>query len=128
MSKARPLSIAVALAVSLPFLVAAAPPRPELRKACGAGAIFRTASLPRQALAALGGRMADPNQPFQSSDAIPAGPRLPFHRLICAERTPDGYAVRFEYGGRAYGTRIVYLRREADGRFVEEAGPAVQGR
>ena len=62
----------------------------------------------------------------RSGSAVPGrrlrspGPLLPFRRLICAERTPDGYRVHYEYGGFATGTATAHLIRQADGSFVEE--------
>src|SRR4051794_12966977 len=121
MRKTRSLPMAVALGALIPVLIAGAPPRPELRKQCGAGAMFRKADLPPQALAALDFRMADSNEPFQSTDAIPAGPRLPFRRLICAEPIPGGYLVRFEHGGIGYRIETMRLSRQAHGSFVAES-------
>ena len=121
MRKIRLLAIAAGLTSLAPAAVQAQPPRPDLRSVCGANAVFRKADLPPPALAALRDPMVDPGEPFQISDDIPRGPRLPFRRLICAEPTRDGYAVHFERGGRGYGTVTVYLKREADGTFVEEA-------
>jgi hypothetical protein len=101
MCKARSLAIVSALSLLAPALLAAAPPRPELRKACAAGAKFRLSDLPARARMALGFSIADSNQPFQSTDVILPGPR-------------------FEYGGIGYGVSVVTLRRQADGSFVRE--------
>jgi hypothetical protein len=120
MRENRSLTAVLALSLLAPALVAAAPPRPELRKACAAGAKFRLSDLPSRALAALSFSMADSNQPFQSTDVILPGPRFPTHRLVCVEPIEGGLKVRFEYGGFGYGVSVVTLRRRADGSFVRE--------
>ncbi len=64
---------------------------------------------------ALGGRMADRDQPFNISDAVPPGQeRWPFLRVICGYKTATGYVVERERGGRAYSKgRIVFANSPA---------------
>jgi hypothetical protein len=113
------LSLTIAIALS-PLAAAPARPYPVVDFACGSGSLFRKADLPPQAVAALHFAMADPDQPFQVSDDVPPGPRLPFRRLICASPIPGGYAVHYEYGGKGRGMSTTFLKRQADGSFIEE--------
>lgn len=113
-------ALAAAVVAAAPAVAPAQPPRPTVDAACGSGSLFRKADLPPQAVAALRFAMADPDQPFQVSDDIPPGPRLPFRRLICAAPTADGYAMHYEHGGRGRGVATLFLKRQPDGSFVEE--------
>jgi hypothetical protein len=114
----KALAVIVALAALTPATGQAQPVRSDLLRACGARALFRKADLPAAARAVLPSPLADPDQPFQSSDIVRPGRNLPFRRLICAERTRDGYTVRLERGGRGGGIENLFLRRQSDGRFA----------
>jgi hypothetical protein len=119
----KALAVTAALAALAPATGQAQPARSDTVRACGARALFRKADLPAAARAVLPSPLADPNQPFQSSDIIRPGRILPFRRLICAEPTRAGYTVRLERGGRGGGVEILFLRRQSDGRFAPD-GPA----
>ena len=116
----RYFTIPVALGALAPTPAPAQPAPSIVNSACGSGSLFRKADLPPQAVAALQFAMADPDQPFQVSDDVPPGPPLPFRRLICAAPIQGGYAVHYEYGGRGRGMATTFLKRQADGSFVEE--------
>jgi hypothetical protein len=72
------------------------------------------AQLPAGALAVLF-PMAERGRPFQVSDAIGPGPRLPFSRFISARQTGCTLAIRYEYGGIAHGFATATVERR--GRF-----------
>jgi hypothetical protein len=68
------------------------------------------AQLPAGALAVLF-PMAERGRPFQVSDAIRPGPRLPFSRFVSARQAGCTLAVRYEYGGRAHGFATATLEQ-----------------
>lgn len=87
----------------------------------GSWTFARKASLPSGAAAALGFPMAERGAPFQVSDAIGPGPRLPFDRFVLATQRDCILTIRYEHGGIAHtfetavlqyqGRRWVLLRR-----------------
>ena len=86
------------LLIALPFPPFDAP-------ACSVGdrpVIRRMAELPPGVSNQIG-PMADPNQPFRSTDVVERGEEhLPGRRLICGYAAADGYVIEFEQGGRGY--------------------------
>ena len=68
------------------------------------------AELPAGALAVLF-PMAERGRPFQVSDAIGPGPRLPFSRFTSARQTGCTLAIRYEYGGIAHGFATATLQQ-----------------
>ncbi|MEA3062570.1 MAG: hypothetical protein QOJ94_2351 [Sphingomonadales bacterium] len=119
----KAVAMTAVFAALAPATGQAQPVRSDLLRACVAHAVFRKAGLPAAARTLLPSPLADPDQPFQSSDVVRPGRNLPFRRLICAEPTRVGYTVRLERGGRGGGVEILFLRRRADGRFALD-GPA----
>jgi hypothetical protein len=106
--------------------IAAAPNAAEAKggAACsvrGSWTFPRKANLPSGAAAALGFPMAERGAPFQVSDSIGPGPRLPFDRFVLATQRDCMLAIRYEHGGIAHtfetavlqyqGRRWVLLRR-----------------
>jgi len=64
---------------------------------------FRSkAELPSGVAEALGFRMAERGAPFQETDDIAPGPRLPATRFVAARRTNCRLALRYEQGGIAH--------------------------
>jgi hypothetical protein len=81
----------------------------------------RKANLPSGAAAALGFPLAERGAPFQVSDSIGPGSRLPFDRFVLAHQTDCILTIRYEHGGIAHtfetavlqyqGRRWVLVRR-----------------
>jgi hypothetical protein len=103
----------------LPLALAAALlPAPSFARAPAHGPgrscpdIFRTfahkAELPPGVRAVLF-PMAERGRPFQVSDALRPGPRLPFSRFVSAQQHGCALALRYEYGGRAHGFATAQL-------------------
>ena len=72
----------------------------------------RKADLPGGSAAALGFPMAERGAPFQATDVIGPGPRLPGTRFVVARLTNCTLAIRYERGGIAHTweTAILQLR------------------
>ena len=72
----------------------------------------RKADLPGGAAAALGFPMAERGAPFQATDVIGPGPRLPGARFVAARQTDCRLVIRYERGGIAHTweTAILELR------------------
>jgi hypothetical protein len=58
--------------------------------------------LPPEALAAFG-ELADRSEPFQLTDVVPPGQRLPFSRFVVATAHGCDLFLEYEHGGRGYG-------------------------
>ena len=78
----------------------------------GSRAFQRKAELPAGAAAALGFAMAERGAPFQATDDIAPGPRLPGARFVAARQTGCRLAIRYERGGIAHTwqTAVLELR------------------
>lgn len=85
----------------------------------GRGAIKRQGDLPPALRAAIPFAMADPGQPFQVTDVVQAGEKLPWYRLICAYPTKEGYTIEHERGGRGYSIGRTRFRH-VDGAYVAQ--------
>jgi len=48
------------------------------------------------------GEMADKGEPFQESDALPAGPHPPWSRFVSAQGQGCDLNVEYEHGGRGH--------------------------
>lgn len=115
------LGLALALA---PFAAASDCTPAILRRALGEDrppAILHVAEIPPAVLDAFwraygdsdpGRRMADPNQPFQSTDLVQD--ELPWRRLIAAAASKRGAWILYEKGGRAK-TRHLFVACLAEG-------------
>ena len=68
--------------------------------------------LPPTAAAAFG-EMADEGQPFQETDVLPLGPRLPFSRFVSAQGRGCELVLDYEHGGRAHSRRTAHMRFDA---------------
>jgi hypothetical protein len=55
--------------------------------------------------------MAERGRPFQVSDAIGPGPRLPFARFVSARQAGCTLSIRYEYGGIAHGFATALLEQ-----------------
>jgi len=110
---------------ALLMLTATVPAQVAAQGGCAAAGnrVFaRKADLPAGAAAALGFNMAERGQPFQATDDIAPGPRLPGSRFIAARQQGCRLAIRYERGGIAHtynsavlerrGNRWVVLRRD----------------
>jgi hypothetical protein len=62
----------------------------------------RLANLPRGALAALGFAMAERGAPFEATDDVSYGSRLPSARFIAASQRDCRLVIRYEQGGIAH--------------------------
>jgi hypothetical protein len=71
--------------------------------------------------------MADPGQPFQHTDVIAPGARLPGRRLVFAGHAGDLAVVHYEAGGFAHTYSLVVFR-VADGRAESVAATRTKGR
>lgn len=74
----------------------------------------RKADLPAAAVAALGFPMAERGAPFQITDVILPGRRLPSARFIAARRTACTIALRYELGGIARRFETAILERRGN--------------
>ena len=68
--------------------------------------------LPPAAAVAFG-ELADERQPFQATDVLPPGPRLPFSRFVSAQGRGCELLLNYEHGGRAHSWRTAHLRFDA---------------
>jgi hypothetical protein len=94
----------------------------EVRAACAASTAtlyWRQGDLPPLVRAAIPFEMANPGQPFQVTDGVLPGSRLPFRRMICAEQRNDVYVLHFEHGGIGYSVQSLTLRPGGDGYVAE---------
>lgn len=57
--------------------------------------------LPPEAIQVVG-EMADKGEPFQESDALPAGPHPPWARFVSAQGQGCDLTVDYEHGGRGH--------------------------
>lgn len=104
-------------ATALALLVAATALPAQAQPGCVSGArpFTRMADLPAGAVAALGFRMAERGQPFQATDDIGPGPRLPASRFIAARQQGCRLTIRYERGGIAHTYELAQLERRANG-------------
>ena len=106
-----------AAVIGLAALAAATPVATAASAACpqsGTRNFQRKADLPQDVEAALGFRMAERGQPFQSTDSIPPGPRLPATRFVTARQTNCRLAIRYEQGGIAHTFQTAILERRGN--------------
>lgn len=86
--------------------LAAAAPMPAAAKGIcadhGAWSFARLANLPHGALAALGFAMAERGAPFEATDDVSYGSRLPSARFIAARQRDCTLVIRYEQGGYAH--------------------------
>ena len=75
----------------------------------------RKADLPAGAAAALGFPMAERGAPFQATDVIMPGPRLPAARFVAARLTNCTLVIRYEHGGIAHTWETAVLERRGSG-------------
>ena len=80
----------------------------------GSGTFQRKADLPAGAAAALGFPMAERGAPFQATDVIMPGPRLPAARFVAARLTNCMLAIRYEHGGIAHTWETAILERRGN--------------
>jgi hypothetical protein len=109
----------LATGVAIALAAGAAPPAAPAPRdgACllhGTRSFARKSDLPRGALAALGFPMAERGAPFQVSDAIGPGPRLPFARFVAARLSACSLTIRYEHGGIAHTFETALLARRGD--------------
>jgi hypothetical protein len=70
----------------------------------------RKAELPEGVQSVLGFEMADRGEPFQKTDTILSGPRLPVRRFISARLQGCDLGLQYEIGGRGYSKSTALLR------------------
>jgi hypothetical protein len=75
----------------------------------------RLADLPGGAAAALGFPIAERGAPWNATDVVRPGPRLPFARFISAQGAGCTLNLRYEYGGIAHGYATAILVRSDRG-------------
>ena len=80
----------------------------------GSGTFQRKADLPHGAAAALGFPMAERGTPFQATDVIMPGPRLPAARFVTARLANCTLAIRYEQGGIAHTWQTAILERRGN--------------
>ncbi len=95
------------------LLIAAALPA-QAQPGCVSRTYARLADLPAGAVAALGIRMAERGQPFQVTDVIGPGPRLPGSRFIAARQQGCRLTIRYERGGIAHTYNDALLERRGN--------------
>ncbi|GAA4818278.1 hypothetical protein GCM10023232_13610 [Sphingosinicella ginsenosidimutans] len=78
----------------------------------------RMADVPRGAMAALGVRMAERGQPFQATDVIMPGERLPGARFAAARLDGCTLTIRYERGGIAHTWNTAVIERRGIGWVV----------
>lgn len=105
MNRLLALLLPVAAVAATPALAAPAQICPHLARN-----FARKADLPAGARDILF-PMAERGQPFQVSDVIRPGPRLPFSRFISARQTGCSLSIRYEYGGIAHGVATALLEQ-----------------
>ena len=102
----------VALALLAPASgVVAAEPACRLH---GSRVFQRKADLPPGVVQALGFAIAERGAPFQATDVIGPGPRLPGSRFVAARQTACRLALRYEQGGIAHTWNTAILERRGD--------------
>lgn len=78
----------------------------------------RVADIPAAVRNALGGasfEMAEPGEPFQETDVVSRGRRLPSRRLIFAGCSAAKCFVHYEKGGRGHGYFVVVFSLDSSG-------------
>lgn len=75
----------------------------------------RLADLPAGAVAALGFPIAERGAPWNATDVIGPGPRLPFARFISAQGGGCTLTIRYEHGGIAHSYESITLSRRDEG-------------
>ena len=80
------------------------------------------ADLPAKVIALLPGPMAERGQLFQGGDVVSV-PRLPLYRFIDAEQKGCRLSVRYEHGGRGYGTVVAQLEYGGTGWLIVNSNP-----
>ena len=75
----------------------------------------RLADLPAGAAAALGFPIAERGAPWNATDVIEAGSRLPFARFISARGGGCSLVIRYEHGGIAHTYLTATLVRRGQG-------------
>jgi hypothetical protein len=100
--------------LALAALPAAAAAKGNEHPACtlrGTHVYARRADVPRGALAALGIPMAERGQPFQATDVIMPGERLPGVRFAWARLDGCTLTIRYEQGGIAHTWNTAIVER-----------------
>ena len=80
----------------------------------GSRSYARKADLPQGVVQALGFRMAERGAPFQATDVIGPGPRLPGARFVAARQIACRLALRYEQGGIAHTWNTAILERRGN--------------
>lgn len=75
----------------------------------------RLADLPAGAAAALGFPIAERGAPWNATDVVRPGPRLPFTRFISARGGGCTLTIRYEHGGIAHSYETATLTRRQEG-------------
>jgi len=75
----------------------------------------RLADLPAGAAAALGFPIAERGAPWNATDVIEPGRRLPFDRFISAQGGGCSLTIRYEHGGIAHTYQSATLARTEQG-------------
>jgi hypothetical protein len=75
----------------------------------------RLADLPAGAAAALGFPIAERGAPWNATDVVRPGPRLPFARFISAQGGGCTLTIRYERGGIAHSYDTMTLSRRQEG-------------
>ena len=109
--------VPVHLRATLDAIPAYVPGKPaQAQPGCISGnrSYARLADLPDGAAAALGFRMAERGQPFQVTDVIAPGPRLPGSRFVAARQQGCRLSIRYERGGIAHTYEGAQLERRGN--------------
>ena len=101
----------LALAVMAGSTAASAQPACPLH---GSRSYARKAALPPGVVQALGFAMAERGAPFQATDVIGPGPRLPGARFVAARQIACRLALRYEQGGIAHTWNTAILERRGN--------------
>ena len=75
----------------------------------------RLADLPAGAAAALGFPIAERGAPWNATDVIEPGRRLPFDRFVSAQGGGCTLTIRYEHGGIAHSFETATLVRRGEG-------------
>ena len=75
----------------------------------------RLADLPAGAAAALGFPIAERGAPWNATDVIEPGRRLPFDRFVSAQGGGCTLTIRYEHGGIAHTYLTATLARRGEG-------------
>jgi hypothetical protein len=100
--------------------------RKALENASGFHEVHSTSDLPLTIVTFYGGKLADPGQKWNATDAI-TDPTLPGKRLIWAVAGGDYYVVHYERGGIAHTFHLLVARFTKNDRAAKVVWNAIGG-